>query len=65
MSRTKLESVSRDVVLKALQLSMVLVPPQIREELKCLLNFMRVAAEPDAVELSVKVAVLIRDVGKA
>ena len=43
------------MVLKALQLSMVLVPLHVREELRCLLNFMRVAGEEDAVKLSVKV----------
>ena len=36
---------------------MVLVPLHIREELKCLLNFMRVAAEEDSVKLSVKVSI--------
>ena len=41
--------------MKALQLSMVLVPLHVREELRCLLNFMRVAAEEDAVRLSIKV----------
>lgn len=46
----------RDVALKALQLSMVLLPLHIREELKCLLTFMRVASEEDAVKLSVKVS---------
>ena len=34
---------------------MVLVPLHVREELRCLLNFMRVAAEEDAVRLSIKV----------
>ncbi len=34
---------------------MVLIPTHVREELRCLLNFMRVAAEDEAVKLSVKV----------